>query len=65
MIFAIIIHVEFCSAMHVWDYLAMFFELCSASGLEPREKKLEGIPETSKFPEVQICFTASCVRPID
>ena len=43
----------------------MFFELCSESGLEPREKKLSGSPETSKFPEGQIFFTASCVRPID
>ena len=43
---------------------SMFFELRSER-LEPREKKLTGSPETRKFPEVQIFFTASCVRPID
>ena len=29
---------------------AMLFELCSASGLKPREKKLTDSPGKSKFP---------------
>ena len=44
---------------------AMFVELWSASGLEPREKKLTGSPEMSKFPEVQVVFSTSSLRPID
>ena len=35
---------EFCSAH--WNY---FFELCSASGLEPSEKKLTSSPGTITF----------------
>ena len=66
MIFADITHVEFCSALHVWDYLRnvlriMFGERTGAS----REGTYGEVLRRVNFREVQIFFTASCVRPID
>lgn len=36
---------------------AVLFELCSASGLKPREKKLSGSPGKSKFPALCVIYS--------
>ena len=68
MIFAVNTDIEsFCSAMHVWDFVRnvrriMFGERTGAS----REETYgESWPETRKFTEVQVFFSASSLRPID
>ena len=57
---------NFDSAMHVCDYLLNVLRITfGKTGASREETYGQSWPETRKFPEEQIFFTASCIRPID
>ena len=62
-----ITHIEFCSAVHMWDYVRNVRRIMfgKRTGASREETYWQSWPETRKFPEVQIFFTASSLRPID